>query len=397
VRGHGPFRGRRAAPLAAAGRQAPALQLATPVLVALAALAGALVMALAPRAASAQIVNFRHYTTAEGMPQSQVLAVEQDRLGYMWFGTYGGLTRLDGGEYRTYTKADGLTSNAVYDIVEDEKGRLLIATSGGLCIRHAERFQCFRQSDGLVDDDARSVASDRAGGVWVGTARGLSHVSGGKIRNYTKADGLPSDRVRRIVVDGERRVWLATEKGLAHLEGDRFVHDSPDVIGDTAVQFITPMGDDLLVGVGRRLFVRSDSALTPVAAGMIPDSALVIDGAVDSDGTIWVATRDGALRIKNGQVEQLRRQNGLLSDLLIRVLIDREHDVWFGTESGASKHVPGPFRTYTDLEGLPNPFVRAIGADAQGRLWTGGRNGIAVREGERFRPIPLPRVPDNRI
>src|SRR4030095_5909950 len=48
-------------------------------------------------------------------------------------------------------------------------------------------------------------------------------------------------------------------------------------------------------------------------------------------------------------------------------------------------------------EGLPSPFVRAIEVDAKGQLWTGGRNGLAMREGDRFRTVPIPGAPDARI
>jgi signal transduction histidine kinase/streptogramin lyase len=346
--------------------------------------------------ADAQVVNFRQYTSADGLPQAQVLAIRQDRFGYMWFATYGGLSRFNGREFHTYTREDGLTSNSVFDVAEDRNGRLLVATSGGLCILDTGRFQCYRQSDGLVDDNARSVAAGPAGDVWVGTARGLSHLHNGTIRNYATSEGLPADRVIRVIVDSASRVWVATEKGLARLEGQRFVLDSPDLIGNAAVQFIAPAGDGLLVGVEGRLYLRQGRAVTPVAAGAIPAGTVFVDGAVDQDGTIWVATRDGALRIQDGRVERIGRDNGL-TELINRVAIDREGDVWFGTESGASKHVPGPFRTYTAAQGLPSPFVRAIEVDDKGALWVGTRNGIAVREGERFKTIPLPGVPENRV
>src|SRR5207302_2611821 len=136
-----------------------------------------------------------------------------------------------------------------------------------------------------------------------------------------------------------------------------------------------------------KLFLLSDGSATPIEA-VLPDSMHLVDGAVDRDGTIWVATRDGVLRVKDGQVDRFGEENGLLTKLVNRVFIDREGDVWFGTESGASKHVPGPFRTYTQDNGLPSSFVRAIQVDAKGRLWTGTRNGVAVRDGERFLNIP---------
>jgi signal transduction histidine kinase/streptogramin lyase len=364
--------------------------------IALAATIGWGTLALAP-AASAQTLNFRQYTAADGLPQAQVMGMYQDRLGYMWFATYGGLSRFDGNQFRTYTKDDGLSSNAVFDMVEDERGRMLIATSGGLCVRSAGAFRCVRQSDGLVSDNARTLTLDGKGGVWVGTLAGLSHVHEDRIENYGTADGLPAERVIRVVVDSAGRVWVATPKGIVRVESGRVVPDTKSLPGDSAVQFISPVRGGILIGVQDHLYWRRGDVVTPIADGAIPRGTAFIDGTMDANGAVWVATRTGALRIHDGRVDRIGRANGLLSDLVIRVIVDREGDVWFGTESGASKHAPGPFRTYTTDDGLPSPFVRDMEMDRQGRMWLGTRNGVAVREGERFRPIPLPNVPDPRV
>jgi len=347
--------------------------------------------------AVAQTLNFRQYTAAEGLPQAQVMGMYQDRLGYMWFATYGGLSRFDGSQFRTYTKDDGLSSNSVFDMTEDDRGRMFIATSGGLCIREKGAFRCRRQTDGLVSDNARTVTLDGEGGVWVGTLSGLSHFVGGKFRNYTTADGLPAERVIRVVVDSSRQVWVATPKGIVRLEGDRFVLDERTLAGDSVVQFMTPTRNGFLIGVQDHLYFRRGDVVTPIAEGAIPKGTLFIDGTIDRNGTVWVATRTGALRIQEDHVEQIGRANGLLSELVLCVLVDREGDVWFGTESGASKHAPGPFRTYTAEDGLPSPFVRDMVFDQTGRMWVGTRNGVAVREGEHFKAIPLPNVPDPRV
>ena len=350
-----------------------------------------------PSAAAAQALNFRQYTGADGLPQAQVMGIRQDRDGYIWFGTYGGLSRFDGGEFRTYTKDDGLSSNAVFDIVEQPNGGLAMATSGGLCIKTRERFSCRRQADGLVSDNARNVTLDKRGGLWVGTLRGLSYFYAGSFQNYTTNEGLPAQRIIRVVIDSAERVWAATPAGIVRRQGNRFVRDSLRMPGDTLVHFIAPAGGGLLVGVEGHLYLRRGDVVTPVAEGRIPPGTAFADGAVDGDGTVWVATRTGVLRIRNGVVDQIGTSNGLLSEMVLRVMIDREGDVWFGTESGASKHVPGPFRTYTVNEGLPSPFVRDMIADHQGRMWAGTRNGVAVRDGDRFRTLPLPGAQDVRV
>src|SRR5688500_6408311 len=150
-------------------------------------------VAVVTRPAATQTINFRQYTGADGLPQAQVMGMRQDRSGYIWFATYGGLSRFDGGEFRIYTKEHGLSSNSVFDIVEDERGRLLIATSGGLCIRENDRFRCVRQSDGLVSDNARNVALSGGGGMWVGALVGLTQQTGDKGRDSTTTFELPDD------------------------------------------------------------------------------------------------------------------------------------------------------------------------------------------------------------
>lgn len=351
------------------------------------------------QATHAQLLNIRHYAGAEGLPQSQVMAIRQDRLGYIWFATYGGLARFNGRDFRSYTTQDGLSSNSVVDIAEGDDGHLFVATGRGLCIFDRVRFRCLRQNDGLANEDVQTVAADGSGGAWASTDGGVSHFSGGAIRNYAATDGLAAGRVLRVVVDSAKRVWVANEKGVVrfHEAAQRFVVDSLASFGDATVQFIAPAPTGVLIGLKGRLFLRHGDALTAIAPGGIPDSTVMVDGAMGVDGTIWIATRTGALRIRDGRVDQLGTANGLLAQMISRVSIDRDGDVWFGTDAGVSEHVPGPFRSYTAAEGMPSPFVRSIASDTRGRMWIGTRNGIAVREGERFKAVPIAGMLDPRV
>lgn len=350
-----------------------------------------------PAPAIAQALNFRQYTGADGLPQAQVMGLHQDREGYIWFATYGGLTRYDGGRFRTYSREDGLASNSVYDITEDAEGRLYLATDGGVCIREQGSFSCRGRAAGLLSDVVRNVALDPGGGIWAGTLSGLSYIHGDTVRNFTPADGLPAEWVVGVVADSAGRAWIATQGGLVRHERGRIVADPGDPLSSAPISFVARSGGGVLVGTHGRLFLKRGDVTIPIADGAIPASMTPLDAATAADGTIWVATRQGALRIRDGEVRRFTRATGLATERLNRVMLDREGSVWFGTENGASKHVPGAFSTYTTDEGLPHPFVRAMALGEDGRVWLGTRDGVVYEDGGRFTRVHLPDVPNQRV
>jgi ligand-binding sensor domain-containing protein len=47
-------------------------------------------------------ISFRHITTNDGLSQSNVTSIIQDREGFLWFGTQDGLNRYDGKTLKVY-------------------------------------------------------------------------------------------------------------------------------------------------------------------------------------------------------------------------------------------------------------------------------------------------------
>jgi len=71
--------------------------------------------------------------------QVEVLAILQDRTGYLWFGTSQGLYRFDGIDFKGYTNSYGepgsLVDDVVYSLAEDSEGNIWIGTkSGGISV-----------------------------------------------------------------------------------------------------------------------------------------------------------------------------------------------------------------------------------------------------------------------
>src|SRR5688572_21758380 len=92
-------------------------------------------------AAVAQTYNFTVYSIDEGIPQSQVHTIIQDKKGFLWFGTDGGgLTLYDGKQFKSFTTTEGLCNDLVYVITEDKDEKLWIATAKGISIFQNRKF-----------------------------------------------------------------------------------------------------------------------------------------------------------------------------------------------------------------------------------------------------------------
>src|SRR6266446_5958542 len=81
-------------------------------------------------------LRFNHLTTNDGLSQSYVTAILQDRRGFMWFATRGGLNRYDGNTFVAYkhnpSDPGSLSSNFIQDLIEDDHGYLWMATNTGV-------------------------------------------------------------------------------------------------------------------------------------------------------------------------------------------------------------------------------------------------------------------------
>src|SRR5436190_16654806 len=72
----------------------------------------------------------KRFGVEDGLLNRRVTAVAQDREGFLWIGTPGGLHRFDGYVFKTYTTTDGLSSNVVDAIWTDADGLLWLVRGG---------------------------------------------------------------------------------------------------------------------------------------------------------------------------------------------------------------------------------------------------------------------------
>ncbi len=185
----------------------------------------------AGQAAPARTLRFEQLSVDHGLVQESVLAMIEDRDGFMWFGTQAGLARFDGYRFVTYRNVVGdprsLVNNWVRALHMDRAGRMWIGTDGGLD-RFDPETQTFihyaPQRRGNGNRHVQAIASDGAQGLWLATSDGFQHFDMDtgtfKIWHHSPDDSssLASDQVNALAVDISGRVWIGTQSGLDSLD-----------------------------------------------------------------------------------------------------------------------------------------------------------------------------------
>lgn len=96
----------------------------------------------------AQTYPFKNYTIESGLPQSTVYHAYQDKKGYVWAGTQGGVCRFDGREFKVWNATSGLPDNHVTSIHESPEETLWFGhRSGRLSFLKKNKLHKFKHAN----------------------------------------------------------------------------------------------------------------------------------------------------------------------------------------------------------------------------------------------------------
>ncbi len=333
----------------------------------------------------AQDWQFKNFGVSDGLPQSQVYDIIQDRNGYIWFGTAAGLTRYDGHDFSLFdSPVTHKNADAVFAIHEDPKGHLWLGTIGnGIIHINTDRRDQPQVSVTFADDPIGGsiYAIEQIGDdIWFGT-------DSSAIITYNPETGFKKRRlhrdqnihyVRDIAMQGDGSVLVAIyDVGLAHIQNGDTTIFTPDMgLPDAEIRTILPL-DDGTVWIGCRsgiYVIRIAEGRLTVLNHFNQKTGLPSDRLYHliqtRDGAIWAATRLGAVKFLNGKIFVLDSYNGLINDKVMRIFEDRERNMWFGTNGGASELARQSFLSFTRKHGLPNTYIFALGKKKD-EMWVG--------------------------
>ncbi len=362
-------------------------------------LALAAVLLLAPVLGAAGPESLQHYElgVAEGLANNSIYCILQDRRGYMWFGSFGGLSRYDGESFENFRpRPDGrsLAASVVFALLEDASGSLWVGTDGGGLARYdqdADSFELFRAggeaSGSLSSDRILSLAMDSRGRILAGGGDGTINVLDPVTRKFSRIRPLHPAPIRCLAADSRGLIWAGTEGGgllrwdEATLELLAFVHgplDASSLGFDTVRCLFRDSKDRLWAGLGNGdVELVGEGGFTHCLSppGRAHPAQAVRSLGEDVDGAIWVGYEDAGIGILDGTTRILRPPAAGGGAMLRALYRDRKGLMWAGLKEGGLRVYnlrSALFQRYMSLDdGRPLRGLRGMAEGREGRVYLG--------------------------
>ncbi len=296
--------------------------------------------------ARGQQYGFIQLTPRDGLAQSQVRCMAQDKTGYLWIGTLGGASRFDGLDFTNFGLRDGLPDPQVNALLGASDGRVWLGCGSSLVCFDGRSMATVMLPGINAESRVLALAEGKDGTIYAGTdGNGLYEVVKGHAR---AAPGWPADSACHV------RALLAMPDGT----------------------LLVGMREGLFQGQGNNWQQRR-----------LPMPVSISSLAMDRSGNLWLGTYgDGLIQLRpDGSTRPYSEMEGLLQNNVRAVLADRQERVWTATKFGMDLLDNGKLRAYTVHQGMPNDNIWCLYEDDQGNLWVGTDGaGVLRYAGESF-------------
>ena len=359
--------------------------------------------------------GFVYLSTENGLSQSDVNTIFQDKQGYMWFGTHDGLNRYNGYDFTvfkpTINDKNSISSNLIWKIIGDHIGNLWIGTTGeGLNYYNKtnEKFISFKNKkdnpNSLSNNHVTALFTDSKNRLWIGTNKGMDMLDLKKplskaVFNHidfniaSLNDVLNFKFVNIIFEDSKNNIWVGARAGLFKLSRDKRGDPYFELINNAVGLTFGIVEDEfgkVLIASDRGLFqlTNSDNQTKLITISNNPFSVLL-----SIKGYLWAGSSNGLFCFENKSATVLPKQINqfvydpnnpdlsLSKNQVKSLCVDRMGILWVGLNGGGVNKFDPHVKVFrhlkknSDASSISNDKVRAIFEDSNKTLWIGTEGG----------------------
>jgi len=369
-------------------------------------------------------------TVENGLSHNEVTSVVQDRDGFIWIGTRGGLNRYDGYEFKIFNQdpvdSNSLVNPSVESLFIDSKGNIWIGTKSGGVSKYNPVTGTFKnivsnyknKNELLPDNRVLCFHEDRKGKIWMGTWENgiiVYDEQSNTSKNYR------SGLVNSIVETAEGKIWIGTSDGLFEFkETEDKLQEHPKVGSVQNIAYDEKLNALWIVQGGpdgfRKFDLRNynlEQFKVHLSIPELPDINYPFESVfLDSNDNIWVGTWGTGLFLFNKETNQFSRypiypgNRGTFNkdyDAILDIFEDADGNIWMGTNGGGICVLTPKLKFNSvgfhpeENKGLINTRIMSVVEDKNNFLWLGtiGSGLIWSPDKKNYYPVQYPQNIDN--
>lgn len=341
-----------------------------------------------------QKVDFSHLGLEQGLSQTNVKCMVQDKHGYMWFGTEDGLNRYDGESFQVFKhlKNDSLSisDNFINTLYKDKDNNIWAGTQTGGLNKFDYKTGKWKRIKGRRKNvnTILSICVNKQH-TWIGTDNGIFSLN---IKDTAWLDSFPKVKVMAIQSIDDDNLLVATSKGVFRIDTNekefKKINIKINFSYNNNIEFksiVKNKDNNFFIGSKSGLFfydVKNNSIKKDSIVSSSIESLLF-----DDTGVLWIGTLSDGLKRYNIKAKELKEyrykpeiENSLNNNNILSIYQSQSGLIWVGTEIGINRYNKNKqqfhtFRKETNLNSLNSNIVWSF-YEGDKILWVGTDEGI---------------------
>lgn len=338
---------------------------------------------------------FTSYTHAQGMSGDFVRTVLEDEQGSLWIGSSSGLDRMHrDGRLLPVALHGGNKAPSVLSLASGRGGDMWVGTRGEGVFKVAANGSVahYRPGREVPRSNYRALAVDDRGHTWLGSSHGVLQLAEGRAVRLALV-GAPESVVLALKWFN-RALWIGTTTGAWRMQDGRIERlDIAGTSGARAVYGFSPVGDAVWITTDRGLlrYRHGEFAGVSLHHGLPMDT--VFELLPDQLGNAWLSSNRGVWRtsidaldaVADGRLQRLSGEMYREIDGLVSAQANgssgpaaarrRDGSIWVATAGGVVRVDPATLERFL-ARTPPRPVVEMVRIDGKAINW---RNSSASR------------------
>lgn len=324
------------------------------------------------------------WTSHDGLPHNSISDIAQTEDGYLWFATWEGVARYNGRQFTLFDRNNDthMQDSGSKVLTPEEGNKLWVAGArGSLVTRLGKNWRSNPSASGLIND----VLIDSDKNLWI-AVESLGVIFRPYLQDdqYGEDEWLLQDVSAYRLVENHEGIHAGTADGLYYLTPTTAKKIESDHFNRIAYLSVANNGD-ILIGSENGPWCWDGKQMHNFTTELDNQKITVIEQ--DSDGHFWFGTTNkGVARLSHHALEFLNVHDGLPNNRVLSWFEDLEGSIWIGTNGGVIRLRQSLFTTLTSNQGLVADYVRTVIEIDENRLLAGTNRGLSVIKNQHVDP-----------